>query len=334
MRNRAYIDLKAIRGNAAAIRKKLPEGVKLCAVVKADGYGHGAVRTARALYGLADCLAVALPEEGRELRFAGEAREILVLTPLQPGDEAVAVRHGLTASVSLAEEICRLQAACERAGKGISVHVKLNTGMNRFGAEERDFSALFSAFEAAPLVRPTGVFSHLAAPEDEAFTALQRERFDRMTERLAERCPGLTRHLSASGGFLKGLFYDMVRIGILLYGYAPFPAAFAVRPAMRVSAPVSACRYVEEGERVFYGRQQKKESGYLSVVRFGYADGLPRKDGIFRCMDVSAAEKRMKIGSFTDILNKNANEIAAKYDTISYEVLVGAAKRAERIYEE
>ena len=230
--------------------------------------------------------------------------------------------------------ICRLQAACERAGKGISVHVKLNTGMNRFGAEERDFSALFSAFEAAPLVRPTGVFSHLAAPEDEAFTALQRERFDRMTERLAERCPGLTRHLSASGGFLKGLFYDMVRIGILLYGYAPFPAAFAVRPAMRVSAPVSACRYVEEGERVFYGRQQKKESGYLSVVRFGYADGLPRKDGIFRCMDVSAAEKRMKIGSFTDILNKNANEIAAKYDTISYEVLVGAAKRAERIYEE
>ena len=114
MRNRAYIDLKAIRGNAAAIRKKLPEGVKLCAVVKADGYGHGAVRTARALYGLADCLAVALPEEGRELRFAGEAREILVLTPLQPGDEAVAVRHGLTASVSRAEEICSLQAASAR----------------------------------------------------------------------------------------------------------------------------------------------------------------------------------------------------------------------------
>ena len=155
--------------------------------------------------------------------------------------------------------ICRLQAACERAGKGISVHVKLNTGMNRFGAEERDFSALFSAFEAAPLVRPTGVFSHLAAPEDEAFTALQRERFDRMTERLAERCPGLTRHLSASGGFLKGLFYDMVRIGILLYGYAPFPAAFAVRPAMRVSAPVSACRYVEEGEGILRPPAKKRE---------------------------------------------------------------------------
>jgi len=222
---------------------------------------------------------------------------------------------------------CQIQR-CEK------VNQKAGTS-NRFQRRQpSDFSALFSAFEAAPLVRPTGVFSHLAAPEDEAFTALQRERFDRMTERLAERCPGLTRHLSASGGFLKGLFYDMVRIGILLYGYAPFPAAFAVRPAMRVSAPVSACRYVEEGERVFYGRQQKKESGYLSVVRFGYADGLPRKDGIFRCMDVSAAEKRMKIGSFTDILNKNANEIAAKYDTISYEVLVGAAKRAERIYEE
>lgn len=332
MRNRTYIDLKAIRKNALAVKKRLPKGVKLCAVVKADAYGHGACRVANALFGVADCFAVALPEEGRELRFAGERREILVLSALQNGDEDTVVRHDLTATVSRAEEIYRLQRACERQRRTIPFHVKLNTGMNRLGAEARDLEALLDAASACPLVRLTGIYSHLADPEDESFTAYQRENFDALAARIRSVAPEAVLHLSASGGFLKGIYYDMVRIGILLYGYTPFPSDFVCRQAMRVTAPVVGCRYVRKGARVFYGKQLKEKSGYLSVLRYGYADGFPRRDGYNRCMDVSATEKRMKIGSECDILKKNANEIAQKYDTISYEVLVNAARRSERIY--
>lgn len=172
----------------------------------------------------------------------------------------------------------------------------------------------------------------LADPCDEEFTEAQEARFELLCARVKAVAPDATVHLSASGGFLKGLYYDMVRIGILLYGYAPFPNAFSCRPIMRVTAPVIACRYVRRAERVFYGKQLKQKNGYLSVLRYGYADGLPRSDGFFRCMDASAVEKREKIGKECDILKKNANEIAQKCGTISYEVLVNAARRAEKIY--
>lgn len=332
MRNRTYIDLRAVRMNARNVKKRLPDGVKLCAVVKADAYGHGACRVAEALFGIADCLAVALPEEGSELRYAGERREILVLSSLQRGDEDTVVRHGLTATVCDREEVCRLQRACETQGRTVCAHVKLNTGMNRLGTDESGLDALLAAFAVCPLVRLTGVYSHLADPCDAEFTAYQRARFEVLGARVKSFAPDATAHLSASGGFLKGIYCDMVRIGILLYGYPPFPDDFPCRPAMRVTAPVIACRYVRKNERVFYGKQLKKKSGYLSVLRCGYADGFPRRDAFNRCMDVSAVEKRMKIGKECDILKKNANEIAQKYGTISYEVLVNAARRAERIY--
>lgn len=332
MRNHAYIDLNALRVNARKIKKRLPRGVKLCAVVKADAYGHGACRVAKALFGIADRLAVALPEEGRELRYAGERREILVLSALQQGDEDPVVRHGLTATVCERADVFRLQNACEAQGKTVCVHVKLNTGMNRLGADGKTLDGLLAAFADCPLVRLTGVYSHLADPCDEEFTAAQTALFDLLCARVKAVAPDATVHLSASGGFLKGLYYDMVRIGILLYGYAPFPSAFSCRPIMRVTAPVIACRYVRRAERVFYGKQLKQKSGYLSVLRYGYADGLPRSDGFFRCMDASAVEKREKIGKECDILKKNANEIAQKCGTINYEVLVNAARRAEKIY--
>jgi alanine racemase len=143
-------------------------------------------------------------------------------------------------------------------------------------------------------------------------------------------------HLSASGGFLQGQIFDMVRIGILLYGYLPFKTkSFSVTPAMQVFAPVVTTRKVKKGQSALYGNLTAKSDLDLSIIRYGYADGLQRAkvDNQFnnRCMDLTAIKGVKTQNGYVCVMD-NAEQIAKNQNTISYEVLTKCAMRAQKIY--
>ncbi|MBQ9485442.1 MAG: alanine racemase [Clostridia bacterium] len=337
---KALINLKNLIYNAKAIRKKLPAGVKFCAVVKADAYGHGAEKVAGAIYLIADCFAVATAEEGAALRLSGIDKEILVLTAVPRQDVPQAVNYGLTLT---AGGICDLKAY-EKVGKelgaNVNVHLKFDTGMNRQGFKDLEqLKAAFDFCEKSTVLSAVGLYSHFACPENESLRQAAAKKFS-LAKKVAERYNNKERkivcHISASGGFIAGEYCDMVRIGILLYGYKPFPTdAIRVKPVMSVYAPVITQKTIKRGECALYGEKRAEKDTEVSLIRYGYADGLFRKEisGQFnnRCMDATAATG-VKKGAKRAAVMTDANALAEKYGTISYEILVKCALRAEKIY--
>ena len=234
MRNIAVIDLRILNKNAEKVRKKLPVGVKMCAVVKADAYGHGACECAAALYKIADCYAVALVEEGVALRLSGIDKDILVLIPVSGKDAERAVEYGLSLAVSGKKDISVLEREGERQNKAVKVHVAVNSGMNRLGADEGEIDGIINKLKSCRFVKAVGVFSHFACPENRKYRVAALEKFSAAAKKMQKFNPDIIRHISASGGFLCGEYLDMVRIGILLYGYKPFKSDFSVKPVMKV----------------------------------------------------------------------------------------------------
>ena len=326
---RAVIRLDAIRGNAALLRAKAA-GAKLCAVVKADAYGHGGAMVCQALAGVADCFAVALVEEGVRLRLAGVSADILVLVPPLSIEEAVrAALYGLTVSVGDGQDIALVSRALAGRGLTVRVHLQVNTGMNRFGFEEAPFAALCGE-GLPPCMRAEGVYSHFYAPHDAAVTREQFSRFCAFRARAEQAFGRLTAHIAATGGVLaaEGYCLDLVRPGIGLYGYAPQGfARGGLRPAMRVYAQVAANRIYRGGGMGY--RSLRPRGDVLAVVRCGYADGFFRCGRL--CMDAAVEESPRKKYERVCVLS-DADECARACGTISYEVLVRAAARAERVY--
>ena len=326
---RAVIRLDAIRGNAALLRAKAA-GAKLCAVVKADAYGHGGAMVCQALAGVADCFAVALVEEGVRLRLAGISADILVLVPPLSIEEAVrAALYGLTVSVGDGQDIALVSRALAGRGLSVRVHLQVNTGMNRFGFEEAPFAALCGE-GLPPCMRAEGVYSHFYAPHDAAVTREQFSRFCAFRARAEQAFGRLTAHIAATGGVLAAEEYclDLVRPGIGLYGYAPQGfARGGLRPAMRVYAQVAANRIYRGGGMGY--RSLRPRGDVLAVVRCGYADGFFRRGRL--CMDAAVEESPRKKYERVCVLS-DADECARACGTISYEVLVRAAARAERVY--
>ena len=326
---RAVIRLDAIRGNAALLRAKAA-GAKLCAVVKADAYGHGGAMVCQALTGVADCFAVALVEEGVRLRLAGISADILVLVPPLSIEEAVrAALYGLTVSVGDGQDIALVSRALAGRGLTVRVHLQVNTGMNRFGFEEAPFAALCGE-GLPPCMRAEGVYSHFYAPHDAAVTREQFFRFCAFRARAEQAFGRLTAHIAATGGVLaaEGYCLYLVRPGIGLYGYAPQGfARGGLRPAMRVYAQVAANRIYHGGGMGY--RMRRPRGDALAVVRCGYADGFFRRCRL--CMDAAVEESPRKKYERVCVLS-DADECARACGTISYEVLVRAAARAERVY--
>ena len=326
---RAVIRLDAIRGNAALLRAKAA-GAKLCAVVKADAYGHGGAMVCQALTGVADCFAVTLVEEGVRLRLAGISADILVLVPPLSIEEAVrAALYGLTVSVGDGQDIALVSRALAGRGLTVRVHLQVNTGMNRFGFEEAPFAALCGE-GLPPCMRAEGVYSHFYAPHDAAVTREQFSRFCAFRARAEQAFGRLTAHIAATGGVLaaEGYCLDLVRPGIGLYGYAPQGfARGGLRPAMRVYAQVAANRIYHGGGMGY--RMRRPRGDVLAVVRCGYADGFFRCGRL--CMDAAVEESPRKKYERVCVLS-DADECARACGTISYEVLVRAAARAERVY--
>lgn len=336
MLNKAVIDLNVIRENALAVKSKLKNKAKFCAVVKADAYGHGAVKIASCLYTVSDFFAVATTEEGVELRRGGIDKPVLVFTAPKREDLANLVRFNLTATVDDLEQVKMLFHECKRQNKIVDAHLKINTGMNRHGvdgqSEIRDMLALFSRMDRVKL---TGAYTHFGFPENKKHLKRAVNKFLLANNLIKGYNNRAICHASASGGFLQGEYFDMVRIGILLYGYKPFSSELiSVKPAMKVFAPVLKTRTLKKGDYALYGNEHAKEDTVFSLVRYGYADGLFRKkiEGQFnnRCMDVTALVGKAK--EEWQVVMDDADKIAKEYGTISYEILTKSAFRAEKIY--
>jgi alanine racemase len=293
----AEIDVGAAQRNASLLGRLVGPS-ELCAVVKADGYGHGAVALAQAaLAGGAGWLAVALVEEGVALREAGIEVPILLLSepPVAAMEEALACR--LVPTVYSSEGVRALGQAAANGTHGlVDVHLKVNTGMHRVGADPERTVALATAIAADPQLRLAALWTHLAVADgvtkaDLEFTRDQLARFRAAHDELlaAGLRPPLS-HVANSAGAIAfpEARLDMVRCGIALYGLSPTPELAAqlsdatgggrLEPVLSLRAQVSMCRWLDKGERPSYGRRRPLDDrSMVATVPLGYADGVPRR---------------------------------------------------------
>lgn len=277
----AEVDLAAIRHNAEVLCDHAAPA-RVMAVVKADGYGHGAVPVARAaLQGGAEWLAVALVEEGEDLRAAGIEAPILLLSEPPSAAAGAVLAAGLTPTVYSHDFVQALIAAADRP---VEVHLKIDTGMRRLGLPEPAWPEAFSRLAASAAVRVTGLWSHLAVGDEPGndFTALQARRFaDGVAlAREAGLAPELL-HLANSGGatLTPDLHLDMVRTGIALYGLEAAPEILLadLRPAMALRSQLSFVKPLAAGDTVSYGRRWTAGTDtVVGTVPGGYADGIRR----------------------------------------------------------
>ncbi|MGH9076404.1 MAG: alanine racemase [Acidimicrobiales bacterium] len=291
----AEVDLAAVAHNAGVLARASAPAL-LCAVVKAGGYGHGAVPVARAaLAGGARWLAVAMVSEGLELRAAGIDAPVLVLSEPEPAAMAGAVGAGLTPTLYTGPGVVAAAAAAAGGGAPLAVHVKVDTGMYRVGAAPDDAVRLALEVEEHRGLRLEGLFTHLAVADevDDPYTAGQLARFAGAVDRLAGvgvRPPLLHAANSAGALWHPEARLDMVRCGISLYGLAPCAGRPAggdggrwldlLRPALALRARVSFVKEVAAGERISYGlRYRLEQPSVIATVPIGYADGLPRRLG-------------------------------------------------------
>jgi alanine racemase len=365
----ADIDLAAIRHNAGTLAATAAPAA-LCAVVKAGGYGHGAVEVARAaLEGGATWLAVALVEEGRELRAAGIAAPVLVLSEPPPDAMEEVVAAGLTPTVYTRDGLDALRKAVAAAHRErpFPLHVKVDTGMHRVGATEAVAVALAVEADNDPALRLEGFWTHLAVSEDVAnvHNQLQLNRYASALDGLAAAgvLPAI-RHAANSGGALwhEAARYDMVRCGIALYGLLPAPdgpPAPELRPAMSVKARVSYVKEVDAGERLSYGlRYEVKERSVVATVPLGYADGVTRSLSAHGGQVLIGGRRRPIAGTVTMdqilvdcgpggdvaagdevvLLGRQGEETIGAWEwakatgTIAYEVVCGISGRVPRIH--
>jgi alanine racemase len=293
----ADIDLDAVRHNAGVVRD-LVAPAALCAVVKADGYGHGDVPVARAaLEGGATWLAVALVEEGVTLREAGIEAPILLLSEPPVEGMAEAVSRRLVPTAYTREGIESLSRAVAAAGHPpIPVHVKVDTGMHRVGIDPDAVVPLVDAIAADPHLEFAALWTHLAVADgegvdDREFTAQQIGRFDGIVTALTAvgHRPPMT-HVANSAGTIgvPASRRDMVRCGLALYGMAPTPSLASslsaanggreLQPVLSLRSRVSYVRDLAAGERPSYGRRRPLPcDSTVATVPIGYADGVPRR---------------------------------------------------------
>ena len=292
----AEIDASAITSNVALLCRVVAPS-RLCAVVKADGYGHGSVAVSRAaLAGGAAMLAVALVEEAVTLREAGIDAPVLLLTEAPPGGIGEFCAIGGTPTVYSEPGIALAAGAAARLGRPVAVHLKVDTGMHRVGADAAEVPALADLVAGSDALTLGGLWTHFAVADDldDAFTATQIDRFDAAVEavRAAGGSPAMLHTANSAGAIAHPRSrYDLVRCGIACYGYAPsaqvgrvlaglLGPGEALRPALCLKARVHRVRRLAAGERTSYGRNYELGGDALvATVPLGYADGLRRALG-------------------------------------------------------
>jgi alanine racemase len=282
---RAEVDLDAIRHNVEVVRR-VASPAAVWAVVKANGYGHGAVPVARAVLDAgAEGLCVALVQEGVELRAAGIRAPVLVLTEQPPETIAELIAHRLTPTIYTETYA---DAIAAQTGDEVPVHLKVDTGMQRVGVDPADAVRLVAHVrDLAPRLRLDGIFTHLACADepDRMANDVQLDVLDRVLADLGPDAPPLVHAANSAGALaLPRSRRSLVRCGIALYGVSPGPGvdhlAAELRPAMSVVARVSHVKRVAAGSHVSYGWRHRFDSDTtVATVPIGYADGVPRRLG-------------------------------------------------------
>lgn len=360
----AEVDVGAVQHNVELLTS-IAGSAAVWAVVKADGYGHGAVQVAQAaIRGGATGLCVALVQEGVALRTAGIDCPILVLSEQPPSELVGAVRSALELTVYSHGQ---LEAIAAAGGHGHPVHLKIDTGMRRVGAAADDALSLAAAIAASPALRLAGLCTHLAVADDpaDAFNAVQIESFDDVITALAvagHQAPLVHAANSAATLALPEARFDMVRAGIAVYGISPGAAldqqAAPLRPALSLRARVSHVKQVRSGDRISYGLRHKFDGNtVVATLPVGYADGVPRRffdvggevliGGRRRpvvgvvTMDqlmVDCGDTGVAIGDEAVLIGSQGGESITAADwakllgTIGYEVVCGISSRIDRRY--
>ncbi|AEF82443.1 alanine racemase [Leadbettera azotonutricia] len=360
---KAIIHLDNFRHNIEKAREKAGARTGLCAPVKADAYGHGAVPVARAaLEAGASHLAVATVSEGAELRQAGIKAPVFLFSQALPGEmEEIA-------ALDLIPLVGDREAAevLAKAGRRLEVHLKVDTGMGRMGARPENAAELAAFIVSQKSLKLGGVATHLSVsdslePADIAYTKGQLSRFRGAVDSIkaAGLDPGLI-HAANSGAlcFHEDAYFDLVRPGIFLYGYSPaagIPEGLDAEPVMELRGAVVFIKKVFKGEDISYGRTwTAPEDTYIGTLPVGYADGLPRllsnRHSVYIkgraypqvgriCMD----QCMINLGPETDVKRWDeaiifgpgavtAADMAAKIGTISYEITCNINKRVPRVY--
>lgn len=355
-RTHTEINLEAIRRNAEII--KASTGKQLIAVVKADAYGHGVVPVIEALRTVADMFAVATIEEGIALRQAGIGDPILVLFSSLPEQAAQIVAHGLTPTIGDWEFADRLN---DVASKIVSVHVNVNTGMNRSGIYWTETRQFLSRLKTLHRLNVAGLFTHLATADetDKRFVFLQLKRFSSVLEKVSNGSELVHAANSAAALAIPEAHFDAVRPGLSLYGI--YPAAersIQLEPALTWKARIGWIGSISEGEGVSYGlRYKAQRETRVVMVQVGYGDGYPRAlsgvgevliGGARRpivgrvCMDVSvvrlASTDDVSVGDEVVLIGKQGDaeitvdELAHRAGTIPYEILTQIGARVPKNY--
>lgn len=370
----ASVDLAALSQNYRSIRRFLSPGCRYLAIVKADGYGHGAATVASLLQKEgADWFGVATMEEALKLRRQGIYRPILVLGYTDPTAAAVLASNTITQTLFSEEYALQLAQEAARAGCTVDCHVKIDTGMSRLGfeAENPGTVPLIEKLAAESRLRLTGIFTHFAVADED--TEVSREFTERQFTLFMQVCNRLQaagvnvglRHCCNSAGTLLHPDYhlDMCRIGLSQYGLDPDPCMkdlLQIRPAMSLYTVVSMVKEIPAGATVSYGRQYTAPSPRrIATVAIGYADGYPR--ALSNRAEMLLHGKRAPVVGrvcmdqlmldVTDIPEARMGDIAVAagcegdesitFDdwarwagTINYEVLCGISKRVPRLITE
>jgi len=283
----AEVDLSAIGHNIKETKKVLQPDTKLCAVVKANAYGHGAVPVAKAaIEAGADFLAVAMTQEALELRLAGVDVPILILGALTPGHEETVVEYNISQTVPDFKSAEILSAAAVKKDKVAKIHLVVETGMNRIGCKVSEAGNLAEAIVALPNVELEGVFSHFAKADAEDKTYMQRQ-YDAFAEAIKNiEAKGVCvpiKHIANSAAITEApeVHMNMVRQGITLYGLWPsseVKRSLNYQPVMSLKAKVVFVKEVPAGEKIGYGcTYETTRTTKVATLPLGYADGISRK---------------------------------------------------------
>ena len=364
LRALARVNVAAIERNVGRLIDRLTPGTAFCAVVKGDGYGHGAVPAARAaLAGGATVLAVATADEAAELRAGGIDGPIIVMGAISAEELPIAIGSRAELVVWSEQFVADVRIA---AREPVRIHVKLDTGMGRLGTREEAeaWRVAEAVLAAGPELQLAGAMTHFAtADEDDQFLGAQLERFTPFVSAVRRRHPGIIVHAANSAATIHSpaSHFDLVRCGIAIYGGDPMnvdAAALGLEPALELSSYVAAVKLARIGESAGYGRRFVAErETWLATVPIGYGDGIARAltnncevliggrryplvgtvsmDNV--TVDVGS-EPAVGVGDRAVIIGENggerqtAEDLAHRIGTINYEILCGISGRVPRAY--
>lgn len=363
----AEISLDAIRHNMAEIKRRTGSSTKVMAIIKADGYGHGAVAVAKALDDMADYYGVAILEEAIELRKNGIDKPLLILGYTSPRQFADLVTHHVTQTIFDLESAKKLSGIAVSLNMTANIHIAVDTGMNRIGFKtEYESLDTIKQIYSLPNIFIEGAFTHFATADekDKAFANEQYRRFKEFTDKLEENGVSIPiKHICNSAGIIDfDCKLDMVRAGIILYGLYPSEEVnkdvIKLKPAMKLKTHVIFVKDVDSGHGISYGLTyvtDKKTK--IATLPVGYADGYPRAlsskghviiNGQYApiigrvCMDQMMVDvtgiNDIKIENDVTLLGSERNciitaeELGNMSESFNYEFICGVGKRVPRIY--